>query len=476
MEAIALYGGEALCAELEGLSRLSASKLARLQTEFRRRLREGGLGRAEVKALAAITPAAAARIFARRKVLDAFFEQVDYSGRRLAKLNVPPAEAARALRDSGVPAGQIHLATLVALQDAYYQVREAETQAFYGLFRAEAESRDLDDLLRRMVETLTRALRAQAGRLMLAGGIEPAVLRRLARPRYIERRGRDLILDPALRGLHACYWSVPFKSAERVEAVVQFGFEKPYPWLPRELHLLDAAAERCLAAVERRRLMADLAAREAEVRRLATSLIDVEERERRRISRELHDEAGQSMMLLRLELEKLERAAPAGPGQAKLAEVRGIAERIIAEIRRTIAALSPAVLEQLGLGAALRHLAAWLERTAPAKVRVSVNTGRERLPAEIETVIYRLAQECCHNIARHARARRVNLSLDASDRWLELRVGDDGLGFDVETALRKRDSFGLAGMRERVTLMGGGLEIASQPGRGATITARLPLP
>lgn len=463
--------GGALRAEVAALAELGRAKLARLDAAFRRLLAARGFGAAEVKALAAIAPGAAAR-----GPLEDFFEQVGYSGRRLAKLNVPPEEAARALEAYGVPSDRLHLATLLALNDAYYQVREGETQAFYGLFRAEAAARDVEELLLGAVAVLTRALGAQAGRLAPAGGVDRALLGRLGRPRYIERRGLDLILDPALRGGYASYWSVPFKAGGKVGAVAQFAFTKPYPWLPRELQLLEAAAEWCLAAIERQRLLADLAAREAELRRLAADLIAVEERERRRISRELHDEAGQSLMLLRLELEKLERAAPERAQAHRLAEVRGIAERTIAEIRRTIAALSPAVLEQLGLAAALRHLAAWLEKTAGVRARVRVSLPQGRLAVQMETVVYRLAQECSSNIARHAGARHVNLSLDASDRWVELKVCDDGLGFDVEAALRKRQSFGLAGMRERVALLRGTLKIASEPGRGATIAARLPLP
>ena len=285
----------------------------------------------------------------------------------------------------------------MALKDAYYQVREAETQAFYGLFRAETEARDLDELLAaRGGDPDARA--AGAGRA--AGARRRHRARRAppagTAPLHRAARPWTSFSTPHCAAAHASYWSVPFKSGERVEAVVQFGFAKPYPWLPRELHLLDAAAERCLAAVERRRLMADLAAREAEVRRLAAGLIDVEERERRRISRELHDEAGQSMMLLRLELEKLERAAPPAPQQAKLAEVRGIAERTIAEIRRDDRRPQSRGARATGAGggpAALGGVAR--EDRAGASVRVQREPGRERLPAAIETVIYRLAQECC---------------------------------------------------------------------------------
>lgn len=465
-----------LDAELAVLAQLPGAERARLDVAFRKALRTRGFGAAAEKAMCAITPAAAARMRAAGRSFAEVFEQVNYSGRRLAKLNISPEEITQALRSFGAPAPQLGLATLLALHEAFYQVREAETQAFYGLFRAEAESRHLDDLLERAVDVLTLALRAQAGRLVLADRIPPPLRHRLGRPRYIAKKGQELLLDEEWRGRYASCWSVPFKTGPRMGAVVQFGFSKPYPWLPRELQLLEAAAERCLAAVERRRLVEDLAAREADVRRLAGHMLDVEERERRRIRRELHDEAGQSLMLLRLEIEKLEHAAQDETARGRLAEVREIAERTIAEMRRAFAALSPAVLEQLGLPAALRQLGVGLAKTTGAGVRVRVTAPPGRLPAQTESVVYRLAQECCHNIARHARATRVNLSLVASDRWLELKVGDDGLGFDVEAALRRRDSFGMAGMQERVSLMGGTLRIASRPGRGSTIAARLPLP
>ena len=125
-----------------------------------------------------------------------------------------------------------------------------------------------------------------------------------------------------MRGIFQSYWSIPFFSGGRLAGLIQFGFPTPYRWLPRELDLLDAFAERCLRGAERARLIRDLAAREERVRSLAAHLLQAEEEERRRISRELHDEAGQSMLFLRLHLEMLEKDAPPDL-QPKLAEARG---------------------------------------------------------------------------------------------------------------------------------------------------------
>ena len=150
----------------------------------------------------------------------------------------------------------------------------------------------------------------------------------------------------------ACCWSIPLAADGRTAGVMQFGFSKPYEWLPREQELLAAAAERCLMAAEKQRLMEDLAQREEQVRRLAEHMLHVEEMERRRISRELHDEAGQSLLCIRLQMELIEQALPESEGEwrTKLREARDLTERTILEMRRLIAALSPAVLEQLGLG------------------------------------------------------------------------------------------------------------------------------
>jgi signal transduction histidine kinase len=198
------------------------------------------------------------------------------------------------------------------------------------------------------------------------------------------------------------------------------------------------------------------------------------EEERRRIGRELHDEAGQSLLLLRLQLEMLERGAPVrlSPG---LREARATVERIVTELRRIVAALSPGALERLGLAPAIRQLAARVGKTCGIAATVRVRGAADRLPSDVQEVVYRVAQECLQNTAKHARASTVNLSLEITDRWVRLRVADNGAGFLVETAGNRTMSFGLAGMRERAGLLGGTLTTRSAPGRGTSIVLRLPV-
>ncbi len=452
----------------------------------------------QLKALLLMTPGAAARLLCSGREEADFLEQVAYNSRRLAKLNVAPGEVMEALGEYGREIGgllsrryprqrealepalqQLHFRSLLTVNNAYYEVREAETQAFYGLLSAETEAAGLDDLLRRFIVILTRAFRAQAGRLIPLTEHSPiaaSVLKRLARPRYIAGGcHQDLVLDPAMRGGYQAYWSIPYFSGGRFAGLIQFGFSTAYRWLPRELDLLDAFAERCLSAAERARLMQDLAAREGQVRALAGHLLQAAEEERRRISREVHDEAGQSMLFLRLHLEMLEKAAPPEL-RSRLTEARVVAERIIAEIRRIIAALNPSAVEDLGLPAAIRHLSARFRKLCPIKLRLRLSPYGPRLPRPTEIALYRVVQEAYQNIAKHSGACGVNLYLKTTDRQLELDIEDDGVGFDVDSAVAQPKSFGLKGMRERVALLGGRLEIHSGPGQGARISVRLPIP
>ena len=440
----------------------------RLDRRVRALVRARGYDAAQARAFLAITPAAASRV----RPLHRFLEQVAYNGRRLAKLNVQPGEVKEALRECGKsldamlegrfqPAReQLYLATVLALNDAFFQVREAEAQAFFGLYRAEIEAGGLDDLLRRFVRILTHTFRARAGRLLL---LDRPAAGRLARPLYIEhgQSHERLIADPGMRGRFASYWSFPMPPS----ALLQFGFATRYPWLPREIALLSAVAERCREAIEKARMR-------VEIRRLEAEASRAEEDERRRIGRELHDEAGQSLLLLRLQLEMIERdCAELRP---RLAEARGIAERTVEELRRIVAALSPAVLERLGLDAAIRQLVARFRKMHHARVRVRISGSLGELSGPIQQVIYRVAQESLQNIAKHSQATHVNLSVHSTDISIRLSISDNGSGFSAETAESKPMSFGLAGMRERAALLGGKLAVHGAPGKGVKVVLVLP--
>jgi hypothetical protein len=288
-------------------------------------------------ALIAITPGSAARLLAQGHPPLKFIEQVEYNGRRLAKMNLPPTaildalkeydKLFRALVERDVRRNrqslrwireQLHFCVILTLNNAYYQVREAETQAFYDQFRIELEARSLDELLERLLESLVRTCRADAGCFYWAGGADgrllscalggcgeeaghknrwpapPGLPEALRKPHCRDLRREHFwacLLDPSWKDRFITCWSMPIAAKGRLAGVLQFGFEKEYEWLPHERDLLAAAAERCLMAAEKQRLVEDLAQREEQVRRLAGHMLHMEEVERRRISRELHDEA-----------------------------------------------------------------------------------------------------------------------------------------------------------------------------------------
>ncbi len=206
--------------------------------------------------------------------------------------------------------------------------------------------------------------------------------------------------------------------------------------------------------------------------------IDAAEQERKRWARELHDETLQGLGALRVALASaLRGGSPEGLREVVATAVDEIAEEI-RSLRSLIAELRPAALDELGLAAAIETLS---ERSASLvgldmDTHVELGAGRPddgdaRLDPELESTIYRLVQESLSNIAKHARAERVRLRVCEANGLIEVSIEDDGVGFDPETSDR---GFGLVGMRERVSMVGGEVEIRSSPGQGATIKARLP--
>lgn len=477
-----------------------------MEAKFVSRLRRLKYDARQRRALAAVTLGSASRFLCQGCSLDEFFEEVEYNGRRLAKLNLPPTAVAKALREYdrllrpalakllspgpdryGWVREQAQFFVMLTLNNAYYQVREEETQAFYEMFWAELKATTLDEVLNGFLEILARFCRSDCALLYLldehAGfnlrarygapvevprrknpspPLEPAVL---DEPRSFEldADAAPYVLNAHWKSKFVTCWSVPLKKAGALVGVLQFAFKRPYHWLPREHDLLAAAAERCALAIEKAQLMEHLATQEKQIRALAETMMTVEEAERRRVSRELHDQTGQDLLWIRLQMEMLENELPdtGNRWRSRAGEIRDMTERTIVEIRRLIAALSPAVLEQLGLAPALRQLVTRFRSAYPAKVKLHV--GRlGHLTKKTEVLVYRLVQECLNNVAKHSSCATVSISVGATDEWLSLEVHDDGVGFCPDEALKKTGSFGLSGIRERVALMGGQCNVRSR--------------
>jgi len=243
---------------------------------------------------------------------------------------------------------------------------------------------------------------------------------------------------------------------------------------------LDAIA-RDVARVteENARLLARLGEGERRFRLISRGILRIQEAERGRISRELHDGVGQSLTALKMQLEMLERDAAGDAAlAARLAALREIADRSLQDVRQLSRLLRPQMLDELGLEPTLRWLARTTQEGTGIAVKLEVEGLEERLEPELETVVYRLAQEALANATRHSGARAAEVRVRRAGGRLLLTVRDAGRGFDPARALSGEDDAaggGLRGMRDRVQLFGGRFEVRSAPGAGAAIEVELPL-
>ncbi len=215
---------------------------------------------------------------------------------------------------------------------------------------------------------------------------------------------------------------------------------------------------------------------EEALRTLSRRVIEAQEEERRRISRELHDEIGQVLTAVKIGLQTLERRT--GPGDTT-ERIRGniaSVDRAIQDVRRLALDLRPSVLDDLGLAAALRWYVDRQARNASLEARIVVELGG-RLPPEVETACFRVVQEALTNILKHAQAGAVWLEARRVGPGVELSVRDDGAGFDPAAlgTSEGRRGLGISGMEERVALLDGSLEIRSAPGAGTELRVRIPL-
>ena len=213
-----------------------------------------------------------------------------------------------------------------------------------------------------------------------------------------------------------------------------------------------------------------------QIRKLLGRLIDVQEAERRRISRELHDDLNQKIATLSISISRLKRRVPLQDGEliSELDQIRETANGLTNEVRRLSHQLHPAVLEHLGLVTALESYIAGFVDEEQIKVQLTADLGDERIPFQTSICLYRVAVEALRNVARHSGAETAAVSLKRTPTGLELQVSDSGKGFDVET-FRHGGGLGLISVEERLRLLQGSCEIHSAPERGTTLDARVPL-
>ena len=291
---------------------------------------------------------------------------------------------------------------------------------------------------------------APVGRFVAIEGEAPAEVLAAARAVGVEARA-------------ALFAPLDFRG-KRLGALVALDRVEEGPvFYPEDERLLTAAAASAATAVATVQSVTE--------ERLRQNL-QAAERERARWARDLHDSILQGLGSRRVMLSSALRSEDAGRLTAAVEEALGGIVRDIDELRALISELRPATLDQLGLVAALEDLTDRVGHEAGLALEVDLDIAAGRLDTELETVVYRLAQEALNNVVKHAGAGRVQLQIRATEKTLVLLVADDGDGFDLNES---HGGFGLSGMRERVALAGGELQIVSSRGNGTRVMASVPL-
>jgi two-component system, NarL family, sensor histidine kinase UhpB len=266
---------------------------------------------------------------------------------------------------------------------------------------------------------------------------------------------------------------VVLRPIEALEAsIVAFGEgdtsarARAYPFTDTQLNRLTLAFNR----------MADLLVeKQSKLTEMSSRVIAAQEEERRRLSLELHDDAGQNLTTILLGLKRLETLGSLEDVREKLPGLRDQMAAALDGMRSLAWRLRPSVLDDLGLAAAVRSSVAEFETVSPTKVQMDVAALEARIPGDTEIVLYRVFQEALTNIARHSGAKTARVVARRDEHMLRLSVEDDGKGFDRSTNSLGERGIGLFGMAERLALIGGVLEIHSAPGQGTTIVAEIPI-
>jgi two-component system, NarL family, sensor histidine kinase UhpB len=242
---------------------------------------------------------------------------------------------------------------------------------------------------------------------------------------------------------------------------------------PSRLVQINDITERLRTQQTLERLNRELELSHERLRALSRRLFEVQEEERKRLARDLHDDVGQALTALKIQLESLART-----GGARLDECVDTVQHTLERVRQLSLSLRPPQLDDLGLAAALRSHLDRQARVAGLQAHFEVDEAPQELPSDAETACFRVAQEAITNVLRHARARNLWLRLFTAGGRLAISVRDDGRGFDLDAVRERsagRGSLGLLGMEERMALAGGSFELRSAPGQGTILLATFPL-
>jgi len=244
--------------------------------------------------------------------------------------------------------------------------------------------------------------------------------------------------------------------------------------------VIQTLARQLGIALENARLYEQVQEKEKLRGQLLERAVAAQEEERKRIARELHDDTGQTLTALGVGLGGVEETVAQNTelAQYQIAELKSMTMRAIDNLRQYISDLRPSMLDDMGLVSAVRWLAQQYTERAGIEVDFEVVGAKRRLPSRVETVLFRIAQEGLNNVRRHAHATRAIVRLEFADSVAMLSIEDDGRGFVVDQVLgaqSERRAWGLLGVQERVSLVGGKFKVDSAPGRGTRLTVEIPV-
>ncbi len=423
----------------------------------------------------------------------------------------PSYLAASVLTDAyGKPIGLMGISrdiTELRRSEQELERRANEFSALYETTRDLATQYHLPGLLKTIVERAATLLNASGGGIYLydkergelqfeaaKGAFNPAAGARLALGEGVAGRvaqtGQPMIVDDYRTSKYRSprYEGMPITAV--VEAPMLYGGEligvlvvdetvtTTRKFTQADTRLLELFAAHAASAVHNATLFRQVRASRERLQTLSNSLIRAQEMERRNIARELHDEIGQVLTGVQLNSQAIESGLSEELARALLRENMAAIENVMHQVRDLSLTLHPSILDDFGLVPALKWLVSRQPQAAGLKIQLVSDAIESRLPPDVEIVCFRVAQEAITNALRHANATRVVVELKRRRAELELIVQDDGVGFDVSSALKRAatgTSLGLLGMSERVVLVGGRVDIESAPGRGTRIQALVPL-
>jgi len=289
----------------------------------------------------------------------------------------------------------------------------------------------------------------------------------------------DLISTEGLKG----FVSVPLKAKDKIMGVMNIASYLPGQFSPDDMYLLNSIGYQLGIAIEQANLYKTIDDARERYQILLRQALTIQEQERKRIARELHDETGQELTALALNLqaisEMIEMSSHADAEiKAILKKTHSLAVHTGTELTKLIRELRPTLLDTLGLPAAIHQLAETTLSSQGVNVSTEFEGMDQRLPAEIELALFRITQEAISNIVRHSEAKNASIRVECNANKCVLHVADDGKGFDVSKITNIDESgrgAGLFGMEERVTIAGGECAIDSQPGQGTKVIATVPI-